>query len=97
VGSATFHSQAVYALYFTHDVRSVLRFLIATIDFHARPQLASPAEVISKCRKEIIVDVKREARLWRVWPLATERDGGLSGSRYPVGAVLKEAAREAAR
>jgi len=31
-----------------------------------------------------------------VWPLATERDGGLSGSRYPVGAVLKEAAREAA-
>jgi len=30
-----------------------------------------------------------------VWPLATERDGRLSGSRNPVGAV-KEAAREAA-
>lgn len=39
---------------------------------------------------------KKEARLLGVWPLATERDGGLSGSRYPVGAVLKEAARDAA-
>jgi hypothetical protein len=39
---------------------------------------------------------KKEARLLGVWPLATERDGGLSGSRCPVGAVLKEAAREAA-
>jgi hypothetical protein len=39
---------------------------------------------------------KKEARLLGVWPLATEHDGGLSGSRYPVGAVLKEAAREAA-
>jgi hypothetical protein len=38
---------------------------------------------------------KREARLLGVWPLATERDGRLSGSRNPVGAV-KEAAREAA-
>jgi hypothetical protein len=43
-----------------------------------------------------ITDAKKEARLLGVWPLATERDGGLSGSRYPVGAVLKEAAREAA-
>ena len=39
---------------------------------------------------------KKEARLLGVWPLATECDGGLSGSRCPVGAVLKEAAREAA-
>jgi len=43
-----------------------------------------------------ISDAKKEARLLGVWPLATERDGGLSGSRCPVGAVLKEAAREAA-
>jgi hypothetical protein len=43
-----------------------------------------------------ITNTKKEARLLGVWPLATERDGGLSGSRCPVGAVLKEAAREAA-
>ena len=35
------------------------------------------------------------ARLHRAWPLPTER-GGVQWSRLPVGALLKEAAREAA-
>jgi hypothetical protein len=37
----------------------------------------------------------KEAGFFRTRPLATERDGGLSGRRCPVGAVLKEAARDA--
>jgi len=32
---------------------------------------------------------KKEARLLGVWPLATERDGGLSGSRYSRGSCAE--------
>ncbi len=46
--------------------------------------------------KDSLNAIIKEAGLFRVRPLATERDGGLSGGRCPVGAVLKEAARDAA-
>lgn len=57
-------------------------------------ELDRAASLLLSGRDSIFLD--EAARLQRAWPLPTER-GVVQWSRLPVGALLKEAAREAAK